>query len=49
MSCGPRAISPRVIEAMGGELEIRAVFPEASIRIKQFSSDKKRRHAAANK
>ena len=26
----------RFIEAMGGELEIRAVFPEGSIRLKRF-------------
>ena len=26
----------RFIEAMGGELEIRAVFPEGSIRLKKF-------------
>lgn len=38
-----------VIEAMGGELEIRAIFPEASIRITQFGGGKKRRHASANK
>jgi transcriptional regulator with XRE-family HTH domain len=27
----------RFIEAMGGTLEIRACFPEGSVRIKQFS------------
>jgi DNA-binding Xre family transcriptional regulator len=27
----------RFIEAMGGELEIRAVFPEQTVRIKAFS------------
>jgi DNA-binding XRE family transcriptional regulator len=26
----------RFIEAMGGELEIRAVFPEGSVRLKRF-------------
>ena len=28
----------RFIEAMGGELEIRAVFPEGSIRLKRFGA-----------
>lgn len=28
----------RFIEAMGGRLEIRAVFPEGSVRISQFGS-----------
>jgi hypothetical protein len=27
----------RFIEAMGGELEIRAVFPEQTVRIKAFA------------
>jgi predicted XRE-type DNA-binding protein len=27
-----------IIRAMGGELEIRAVFPEGAVRIKQFES-----------
>jgi len=26
-----------VIEAMGGELEIRAIFPDGTVRIKQFT------------
>ena len=28
----------RFIEAMGGELEIRAVFPEGSVRLKRFGA-----------
>jgi hypothetical protein len=30
----------RFIEAMGGQLEIRANFPEGSVRITQFSQEK---------
>jgi DNA-binding Xre family transcriptional regulator len=30
----------RLIEAMGGQLEIRANFPEGSVRITQFSQEK---------
>ena len=29
----------KFIEAMGGQLEIRAVFPDGSVRITQFSQD----------
>ena len=29
----------KFIEAMGGELEIRAIFPDGSVRITQFSRD----------
>ena len=32
----------RFIEAMGGELEIRAVFPDGVVRITQFSQDPRR-------
>ena len=28
-----------LIEAMGGQLEIRAIFPDGSVRITQFSRD----------
>ena len=35
-----------VIEAMGGQLEIRAVFPEGSVRIKHFAQGKKRGRTA---
>jgi len=31
----------RFIEAMGGELEIRAVFPEGSVRLKRFGEQEK--------
>ncbi len=39
----------RVIKAMGGELEIRAVFPDGTVRINQFSEideDKRPRHGS---
>lgn len=44
----------KAIEAMGGELEIRAKFPAAEIKIKQFGGLAKRRrvarrHAAAQR
>ena len=29
----------KFIEAMGGQLEIRAIFPDGSVRITQFSRD----------
>jgi DNA-binding XRE family transcriptional regulator len=29
----------RVIEAMGGQLEIRAIFPDGAVRITQFSTE----------
>jgi transcriptional regulator with XRE-family HTH domain len=32
----------KFIEAMGGQLEIRAVFPEGSVRINQFGADANR-------
>lgn len=32
----------KFIEAMGGTLEIRACFPEGSVRIKQFSEEKRK-------
>ena len=35
----------KFIEAMGGTLEIRACFPDGSVRINQFS-DKAKEHAA---
>jgi transcriptional regulator with XRE-family HTH domain len=31
-----------VIEGMGGELDVRAVFPDGSVRIKKFKEIKKR-------
>ncbi len=31
----------KFIEAMGGTLEIRACFPEGSVRIKQFSKERR--------
>ena len=31
-----------VIKAMGGELDVRAIFPDGSIRIKKFKEVKKR-------
>jgi hypothetical protein len=31
------------VQAMGGELEIKAVFPEGSVRIEQFSNLRKDR------
>lgn len=40
----------RVVQAMGGELEIRAVFPEGTVRINQFGrlgeEERPRRRAA---
>ena len=32
----------KFIEAMGGQLEIRAVFPDGSVRINQFGADANR-------
>ena len=32
-----------VIEAMGGELDVRAVFPDSSVRIKRLKQIRKRR------
>jgi DNA-binding transcriptional regulator YiaG len=32
----------KFIEAMGGQLEIRACFPDGSVRITQFSEDSRR-------
>ena len=32
----------RMVQAMGGELEIRARFPEGEVRITQFSENEKR-------
>jgi hypothetical protein len=29
----------KFIEAMGGQLEIRAIFPDGAVRITQFSRD----------
>src|SRR2546421_12941522 len=37
------------IEAMGGELEITARFPEGSVRINQFEEDESRAVSAAKK
>jgi predicted transcriptional regulator len=34
-----------VIEAMGGELDVRAVFPDGSVRIKRLKQIRKRRAA----
>lgn len=36
----------KMIEAMGGELEIRAILPAGSVRIDQFAGTRRRRRGA---
>jgi len=36
-----------IIRAMGGELDIRAVFPDGTVRIKQFKEHRRHRIAVA--